>query len=128
MRSYSLPPPLVITRCIGFCQESGLCYIGLFRRLLGHSAHVRCFAAVLLAAIGVVFCNGHIFLFAIVTAVALMEGNKQDCWLQQDGVTFHTAKTTASVLAVSGVAFWPPRSSDFRPRLSVGISCRKGLQ
>jgi hypothetical protein len=39
----------------------------------------------LLAAIGVVFCNGHIFLFAIVTAVALLEGNKQDCWLQQDG-------------------------------------------
>jgi hypothetical protein len=53
--------------------------------LLGQSAHVHSFAAVLLAAIGVVFCNIHIFLFAIIPAVAFLEGNKQDCWFQQDG-------------------------------------------
>lgn len=60
--THPLPLP-VITRCSGFCQESALPYIGLFRRLLGHSVHVRCFAAVLLAAIGVVISNECIFLF-----------------------------------------------------------------
>jgi len=124
------PRPLPIpTRCSGFCQESALRYVGFFRRLLGQSAHVHSFAAVLLAAIGVVFCNRHVFLFAIIPAVAFLEGNKQDCWFQQDGVTFHTAKTTtASVFAVSDVTFWSQRSSDFRSLFSVGISYRKVLQ
>jgi len=66
-------------------------------------------ATVLLAAIDVVFCNRHIFFFAIITAVALLEGNKQDCWFQQGVVIFLAVKTTTttttSVFAVSGVAF-----------------------
>jgi hypothetical protein len=30
--------------------------------------------------------------------IALLEENEQDCWYQQDGVTFHTAKTTTAFL------------------------------
>jgi hypothetical protein len=61
--------------------------------------------------------------------VAVLEGNKQDCWFQQDGASFRIAKTTAaSVFAVSGVAFWPPRSPYFPSLNSVGISYRESLQ
>jgi len=56
----------------------------------------------------------------LLSFVALLEGYKRNCWLQQVGETAHTAKTTAFLEGFFGYrtlchGLWPPRSPDSTP-------------